>query len=149
MEEKCSFDWRSERVPLVFQSYMAIDADFSPEGCRGPGMFAIVSLEIGRRERVLMVHKDALVLGGGGQEVFTFHPVSPPDPKNPDLGEVRKVSVKLGVQHEEWIQVEGDLEKGDEIVVQGNERLRDRQRVMRSRPEPRSTPLAVRPTTRH
>ena len=111
------------------------------------GMLAIVSLEIGRRDRVLLVHKDALVLGGVTPEVFAFHQASPPDLDHPDLGEVHKVSVKLGVEHEHWIQVEGNLEQGDEVVVQGNERLRDRQRVMRSRSEPPPTPVAARPIT--
>jgi len=89
------------------------------------GMFARVTLPVGRRQRATLVPKDALVLGGPSPVVL----VVDPDPKAANRGTVRPVPVQLGVAVEGFIQVTGAIDVGQRVVVQGNERLRPGQAV--------------------
>jgi len=69
--------------------------------------------------QALTVPRDALVLRPEGQSVFVV---------NGD-NEVRKVSVTLGVGQGPDIEVAGELEPGDRVVIRGNERLQPGQAV--------------------
>ncbi|MGE3803594.1 MAG: efflux RND transporter periplasmic adaptor subunit [Gemmataceae bacterium] len=92
------------------------------EGGKSPllkaGMFARVLLPVGKKQAGLLVPKDALVLGGARRVVYVV-----------EDGKVRALPVELGVCDGDWIQVTGDLKEGQQVVVQGNERLRDGQSV--------------------
>jgi RND family efflux transporter MFP subunit len=100
------------------------------------GMFARVSLAVGKLEKAILVSKDALVLGGEVPIVFVVDLGS----NNPELGTVRPVPVEMGVAHEGMIQVKGPLKAGDWVVVQGNERLRPGQEVL---PMPLKPPVSA------
>lgn len=104
------------------------------------GMLARVTLSVGPEEKALLVSKDALVLGGPQPVVC----VVDPDPQNPKQGTARIVAVRLGVADEGLIQVTGQIEPGQLVVVQGNERLRDGQAVVISRELPPSAGPTVR-----
>ena len=72
-----------------------------------------------------MVPKDSLVLNGSERFVYIVDldsGVSAAEAGQP-LGTVRRVDVSLGVAVEDKIQVRGDLQVGDRVVVVGNERL--------------------------
>jgi multidrug efflux pump subunit AcrA (membrane-fusion protein) len=108
-----------------------------------PGMFARVSLSVGSKEPVLLVPKDAVVLGGRSPLVYALGPM--PEPRDPPPGEdakpgggppggaspsgpkpdgvARLVPVELGAAVDEMIEVRGALEPGDRVVRVGNERL--------------------------
>jgi multidrug efflux pump subunit AcrA (membrane-fusion protein) len=90
------------------------------------GMFARVSLPVGKSESAILVSKDALVFGGESPMVF----IADPDSKNPKQGKVRPVPVEMGVAQDGLIQVKGPLKAGEWVVVQGNERLRPGQEVL-------------------
>jgi RND family efflux transporter MFP subunit len=83
------------------------------------GMFARVTLPVGKKEPALLVSKDALVLGGPTPMVY----VVDADAKNPKQGKVRPVPVELGIADGNLAQVKGGLQVGQQVVVQGNERL--------------------------
>jgi HlyD family secretion protein len=89
------------------------------------GLFARVTLPVEKQEGALLVSKDALVLDGSNRQVFVIDP----DPKDPSHGTARPVPVRLGIADDSWIQVKADLEPGQVVVVQGNERLRPGQAV--------------------
>jgi RND family efflux transporter MFP subunit len=89
------------------------------------GMFAQVTLPVGKPEMSLLVSKDAVVLGGPAPLVYAVVP----DPKDPKIGKVRPVPVELGVADGGQIQVRGALKVGEQVVVRGNERLRPDQEV--------------------
>lgn len=91
-----------------------------------PGMFARVALPVERKGAVLLVPKDALVLGGREPMVY----VVDPDEKDPKKGRWRAVSVRLGVALESLVEVAGALGPGEQVVVEGNERLRPGQEVL-------------------
>lgn len=87
------------------------------------GLICHVSLPVGKREKVTVVPKDALVLGGETAAVFVVE--STADPTTKKEGSVaRKVSVDLGAgSYDTFIQVSGDLKPGMSVVIRGNERL--------------------------
>jgi HlyD family secretion protein len=94
------------------------------------GMYARVELPTGNVQKSLMVPKDAIVLGGPNPIVFVID-------KSPatgsagrvEGGKVRPVPVQLGVAQGQWISVLGNLNDGQLVVVEGNERLRPEQVV--------------------
>ncbi len=84
------------------------------------GMFARVSMPIGKRQKAVLIPRDALVFGSGKPIVYVVD-VSDTKAKT---GKARAVPVKLGSSSGDRIQVVGDVRPGDHIVVQGNVRLR-------------------------
>jgi HlyD family secretion protein len=87
-----------------------------------PGMIGRASLSFGERREVILVKKDALVLGGATPIVYKLV-------KNGDKTTVAQVSVKAGSSVGSWIEVSGNLQPTDQVVIQGNERLRPDQEV--------------------
>lgn len=84
------------------------------------GMFARVHLAVGEKLDVLVVPKDAIVLGGLSPTVYVV---------DPETMEPRPVPVSFGVADGDGIVVVGDLKAGDRVVVRGNERLRPGMKV--------------------
>jgi multidrug efflux pump subunit AcrA (membrane-fusion protein) len=82
-------------------------------------MFARVWLPVDRKSDVLVVPKDALVLGGPSPVVFVIDPET-----KESKAKARPVPVQLGIATESWIEVKGELKPGQQVVVEGNERLR-------------------------
>ncbi|TWU22585.1 efflux RND transporter periplasmic adaptor subunit [Bythopirellula polymerisocia] len=99
-------------------------------GTEGPlilaGMYARALLPIAKRNRVIMVPKDAVVLGGPQPIIVVIEGASA-------LGETGSpvtVPVKLGTSQGDLIQVIGNVQPGQMVVVQGNERIRPGQKVL-------------------
>jgi multidrug efflux pump subunit AcrA (membrane-fusion protein) len=86
------------------------------------GMLARVELPTGGLALLPLVPKDAIVLDGSRRAVLVVEGTG-------ERGTIRSVSVDLGVADGELIQVQGALEQGDRVVVFGNERLNDGDRV--------------------
>lgn len=84
-----------------------------------PGMFAKVELPVDQKNHVLLVPKDSLVLGGPKPVIY----VVAFDDKT-KVKTVRPVTVQIGISLNSWIEVTGELKAGQEVVVEGNERLR-------------------------
>lgn len=72
-----------------------------------------VAIPTDRIRPVTAIPRDALVLRTNGISVF----------KISDENTASRVSVKTGIAMEEMIEVIGDIEEGDRVVVRGNERL--------------------------
>ena len=89
------------------------------------GMFAKVTLPLGQSRQATMVPKDALVLGGSRPQVIVVKGMS----DQPNVLVVESVPVELGVADGGFVQVLGDLQPGQQIVMHGNERLRTGQMV--------------------
>ena len=90
------------------------------------GMYARIALPTGKKQDVLMVPKDALVLGGQSPTVYV---VDASEDAGNQTGVVRPVPVSLGVASGNLIEVKGGVEPGQRVVVMGNERLRPGQGV--------------------
>jgi len=91
------------------------------------GMFARVLLATESSQERLLVPKDSLVLKQNGQQRLVYV-IEPPAAPN-DPSRVRPVAVELGVSEGGWIEVIGDIQEGQSVVVKGNERLRPGQAV--------------------
>lgn len=116
-------DEKSRTFPVKVTLKNAEQADGTP--LLKPGMFAKVTLPVDQKTHALLVPKDALVLGGPQPMVFVV--VSD---ENEKKSSVQAVPVQLGIAVGSWIEVRGDLEPGQSVVVEGNERLRPGAEVM-------------------
>jgi multidrug efflux pump subunit AcrA (membrane-fusion protein) len=77
---------------------------------------AVLPLE--RSRRALFVPKDAVVDDGRERVVFRI-----------EAGVARRTPVRRGAADGDRVEVEGELENGQQVVVRGNERLQDGQPV--------------------
>jgi RND family efflux transporter MFP subunit len=93
------------------------------------GMLARANLPTGAKRQMPLIPKDALVLTGSRRFVFVLEL----DAAAKDRGSVRRVPVNLGVADGAFIQIDAPLHAGELVVVRGNERLQDGQRVRISR----------------
>jgi RND family efflux transporter MFP subunit len=83
-----------------------------------PGMLCQASLALGEESDVLVVRKDALVLGNDRIDVV----VAAPDGPGGALV-ARPVPVEVGVAIGDHVEIRGAIREGDRVVVSGNERL--------------------------
>lgn len=88
------------------------------------GLLARAWLPVGKTGQATVVPKDALVLGGAGPVVFV---VDPADASG--SGTVRPVPVAPGAAVAGNVEVRGEVQPGQLVVVRGNERLRPGARV--------------------
>ncbi len=86
-----------------------------------PGMLGRASLKFAQ-PKMLMVSKDALVLGGSKATVFKVT-------NQGDQTVATGVPVTTGVSLQDWVEVKGELTRDDRVVVFGNERLRNGQPI--------------------
>jgi RND family efflux transporter MFP subunit len=111
-------DVRSRNFPVKVR----LKNRFLPDGqpLLRAGMFARVILPVDQKTSVLMVPKDALVLGGPEPLVF----LAVPDAKDPKKVVAQPVPVKAGIATDGLIEIIGPgLKPGLQVVVEGNERL--------------------------
>lgn len=87
------------------------------------GMLVRIDLPVGKRQSLPLVPKDSLVLNGNERFVFVMGDKAKSGSSVGLSGKVRKVPVDLGVAVDDRIQVRGDIQVGDLVVVIGNERL--------------------------
>lgn len=85
----------------------------------GVGMLARVTIPIGQSYVSRVVPKDAVVTRGDLQYVYLL--------SDDDL--VRRTLVQTGTGVGQWVEIQGPIETGEKVATQGNERLRDGQRV--------------------
>jgi RND family efflux transporter MFP subunit len=117
-------DLKSRTFPIKVHVDNAWDAARALPPVLKAGMMARVTLPIGRSQPATLVHKDALVLSGERTTVR----VVVTDPAT-NQSTTREAAVTLGLSYGNYVQVSGPLEKGEQVVVRGNERLRDGQPV--------------------
>ncbi|MGC3971298.1 MAG: hypothetical protein QM775_29335 [Pirellulales bacterium] len=89
------------------------------------GMFARVWLPVERREQVLLIPQDAVVMGGPVPIVYAAVRSS----SGAEDAVAKLIPVTLGSAFDEYFEVSGPLQPGMELVIEGNERLRPDQPV--------------------
>jgi RND family efflux transporter MFP subunit len=94
-----------------------------------PGMLGRALIAIGSKRSMRVISRDALVLGG--QKPVVYKVISR-DNKNI----VVPIQVTLGSNLGDWVEVIGDLQDGDRVIVEGNERLRANAEVEISKSRP-------------
>lgn len=86
------------------------------------GMFARVTLAVGKPTPCVLVPKDAVVLGGASPMILIAANTG-------DKTVVRPAPVTLGPAQGTWIAVFGDIKEGEQVIVEGNERVRPGQDI--------------------
>ena len=116
-------DVRARTFPVKIRVANAIGTD-------GPliksGMYARASLPVAKKHEAIMVPKDAVVLGGPQPIVVVIEGAA----AQGETGTPITVPVKLGTSQGNLIQVTGNVQPGQMVVVQGNERIRPGQKVL-------------------
>ncbi|HEY2415935.1 MAG TPA: efflux RND transporter periplasmic adaptor subunit [Pirellulaceae bacterium] len=112
-------DSRSHTFPVKIRVQNRIEND---QPVLKAGMFARVTLSVGKPTQCVLVPKDAVVLGGPSPMVLLAAAAG-------DKTTVRPVPVQLGPAQGSWIAVFGDLKEGDPVIVEGNERVRPGQEI--------------------
>jgi RND family efflux transporter MFP subunit len=92
------------------------------------GMFARVTLAVGKPTPCVLVPKDAVVLGGPSPMVFVAA-----DGGGKTM--VKPVPVSLGPAQGSWIAAIGDIKPNEPVIVEGNERVRPGQEIRTERKE--------------
>ncbi len=85
-----------------------------------------VALPAAAPRRAIAAHRDTLILRAGGASVFKIQ----------DDDTATRVDVELGAADGELIELIGDINAGDRLVIRGGERLRHGQRVTMAGGEP-------------
>jgi len=118
------FEGKVARVaPLLNQETRTGEVEIelpNPGAVLKPGMFARVEVGVQTRRGVLLVPEGARVKTVEGYGLFKVQGDGP---------RVKLVAVKTGLSHKGWVEVEGPLKPGDQIVTLGSNLLRDGQRV--------------------
>ena len=82
------------------------------------GMFAEATFELGALLSATMVLKDGVVRRGGKTSIFLAVD-----------GEAIEVPVQTGISHKNLIRIMGEVQSGTDVIVRGNERLRNKQKI--------------------
>ncbi len=114
-------DVRSRTFPVKIRVRNGIENDIP---LIKSGMIARVTLPTGAKTKSLFVPKDALVLGGRTTMIYV---VATGEKKGTFVA--KPVAVETGIAMGERIQVIGNLQPGQQVIIRGNERLRPGQPV--------------------
>lgn len=79
-----------------------------------PGMFARVNLTIERRDKALMLSRDSFLRENGPPRVFVL-----------DGGKASLREVTLGLEGEQYVEIVGGLQEGEEVIIAGHYELED------------------------
>jgi RND family efflux transporter MFP subunit len=110
-------DERSRNFPVKLRMKNKFHSDGTP--LIRSGMFVRIWLPVERRESVLLVPQDAVVLGGPVPIVYVVERKSP----GATEATTKVVPIQLGTAFEGHFEAIGNLAPDMELVVEGNERL--------------------------
>lgn len=106
---------QADKRARTFPVYVKID---NKDEAIKSGMFAEAIFEMGSLLSATMILKDGIVRRGGGE--FIYLAVD---------GKVTEVPVQTGIFHKNLIQIMGDVQPGTDVIVRGNERVRNAQEI--------------------
>lgn len=93
----------------------------SPSGLK-PGMFVKATLNTGRSTRDLLLPQGAVLTQAGVSHIFTLH-------REAAIWKVKDRKVELGDPVGDWIEVTGEVSKGDRVAASNLAALKDGQEV--------------------
>ncbi|MVX66742.1 efflux RND transporter periplasmic adaptor subunit [Clostridium chromiireducens] len=82
------------------------------------GMFAKISLPAENKDNILMVPNETIKMENGVNYLYTVN-----------SGEVKKISVEIGISNEKFTEVTGKVEEGMDIITEGQNLLSDGEKV--------------------
>jgi len=106
---------QADKRARTFPVYIKID---NRDEAVKSGMFAEATFEMGALLSTTMILKEGIVRRGGGE--FVYLAVD---------GKVTEVPVQTGIAHKNLVQIIGDVKPGVDVIVRGNERVRNAQDI--------------------
>jgi len=106
---------QADKRARTFPVYIKID---NKDEVIKSGMFAEATFEMGSLLSATMILKDGIVRRGGGE--FIYLAVD---------GKVTEVPVQTGIAYKNLNQIMGDVKPGVDVIVRGNERVRNAQDI--------------------
>lgn len=88
------------------------------DGLIKAGMLARAEFHLGLKRAAIMVQKDAIITRGARSYLFTVHE-----------GKAKQVFITTARSEGNLVEVKGSLEAGQQVIIRGNERVRDGQPV--------------------
>jgi len=82
------------------------------------GMFAKISLPAETKNNILMVPNETIKMENGVNYLYTV-----------DNGEVKKISVEIGISNEKFTEITGNIKEGLDIITEGQNLLCDGEKV--------------------
>ncbi|MFW2490403.1 efflux RND transporter periplasmic adaptor subunit [Clostridium chromiireducens] len=82
------------------------------------GMFAKISLPAEKKDNILMVPNETIKMENGVNYLYTVN-----------SGEVKKISVEIGISDEKFTEVTGKVEEGTDVITEGQNLLSDGEKV--------------------
>ena len=101
-------------VPVGSSSSRLFELRLLPSKALPPGTLVRVSIPTSRAREVVSVHRDALVLRKNRVSVFRVN----------EKEVAEQISVQVGIGDGDYIELIGEIDAGDRIVIRGGERLR-------------------------
>lgn len=101
-------------VPVGSNNSRLFELRLTPTTALSTGTLVRVSIPTAQAREVISVHRDALVLRKGSVSVFRIN----------DENIAEQIAVEVGIGDGDYIEVIGNIEAKDRIVVRGGERLR-------------------------
>ncbi len=101
-------------VPVGSNNSRLFELRLHPSKALPPGTLVRVSIPTAQARQVVAIHRDALVLRKGSVSVFRIN--------NENIAE--QIAVQVGIGDGDYIEVIGDIQANDRIVIRGGERLR-------------------------
>ena len=111
-------------VPVGSNNSRLFELRLIPAKTLPPGTLVRVSIPTARAREVVAIHRDALVLRKGSVSVFRIN--------TENIAE--QIAVEIGIGDGDFIEVIGDIQPDDRIVIRGGERLRPGTTVTVSQP---------------
>jgi membrane fusion protein (multidrug efflux system) len=98
----------------------------NPERLLVPGMFANVSVDIGKKSRQLTLPQTAVTFNPYGETVFVVKPSGKKDDKGKDLPPVaQQAFITTGARRGDQVAIASGLEEGVEVVTSGQLKLKN------------------------
>ena len=101
-------------VPVGSNNSRLFELRLIPTKTLPPGTLVRVSIPTAQAREVTAIHRDALVLRKGSVSIFRIN--------NESIAE--QISIEVGIGDGDYIEVIGDIQVNDRIVIRGGERLR-------------------------
>ena len=106
-------------VPVGTTASRLFELRLAPEQALPPGSLVRVAIPTAKARQVMSVHRDALVIRKNAVNVFRVNA------KNM----AEQLPVEVGSGDRDYVEITGNIQAGDRIIIRGGERLRAGQRV--------------------
>jgi membrane fusion protein (multidrug efflux system) len=123
-----SFEGRVSRVPPALDvNTRTLDVEImipNPEQILKPGMYGRAELSIDHHPRAVVLPVEAVIAEEKERSVYTVSDIKPVE-KGAPVGTVRRVSVEVGFDGGDWLEIQKGLDGSEDVVISGTDLASD------------------------